>query len=104
VARTGRPRLEPNLKARRGTLRPHRERRHRSDPKAAPAVAVQRRDYVAKAFRYAEDAVQGRSVVCGWGRKAAQRFLTMRTQSQGASCGYTFPVEHANPKTLRSQS
>src|SRR5687767_13070936 len=100
MPRTGRPRLEPDLKARRGTLRPHRERQRRRERVQASAVAVpqpvQAVDYVAIADTYSHDAVSGRTVVCGWVRKAAQRFQAMRKRSEEPGCSYAFSPEHAN--------
>ena len=96
MARTGRPPLEAATKARRGTLRPHRERQGKSERKLSQVPPVQPRDYVGISDKYAADALNGRSVVSGWTRKAAQRFTAMRTRGEESGCSFFFSAEDAS--------
>lgn len=96
MARTGRPRLSADEKLRRGTLRPHRERKQAPRAAAKPTTRARTRNFVAEATKYAEDAVHGRLIACEWVRKAAQRFLTMRARAAQKGNHYTFSVKHGN--------
>jgi hypothetical protein len=73
----GRPRLEDDDKAKRGTLRPHRVRaRLAALAKAEPAptaALVPARDYATIAGTYAADVLAGRIVACRWVRLALER-------------------------------
>lgn len=73
----GRPRLEDDDKAKRGTLRPHRVRaRLAAQAKAEPAPAaalVPARDYATIGATYAADVLAGRIVACRWVRLALER-------------------------------
>lgn len=73
-----RPRLDPAVKALRGTLKASRERRRTAKPAVsllAPAATVEARDYVGIGFQYAQDVVAGRVVACRYVRLLAQRHL-----------------------------
>lgn len=69
----GRPRLSADEKLRRGTLRPHREKRAAPRQKPAKKSAHQAKDYVAIAHRYVLDVLNGSITACEWVKRACQR-------------------------------
>jgi phage terminase large subunit-like protein len=74
----GRPRLSAEEKARRGTLKPSRERAYAEpDHVSAPPAEflVPARDYAGIAARYMADVLSGRETACVWVRLAVERQL-----------------------------
>jgi phage terminase large subunit-like protein len=103
TSKIGRPRLPAAEKARRGTLRPHRERKKppvtttsRKRSKARVGVPSGPRDHVAIADRYVRDIAAGRIVACGWVQKAVERFERMRRRAADRACPFLFSVAEAN--------
>jgi phage terminase large subunit-like protein len=89
-----RPRLPRDVKARRGTLRPSRERapKVRTDvPRTAPVVD---RDFTAIAEAYVCDVIAGRIVAGQWTVKACRRFERMRRRASDPDCAFTWSPEH----------
>ena len=69
---------------------------HGSGSDRGSCAVVEPRDFVQIADTYVADAIHGRSVVCGWAQKAAQRFQAMRRRADEAESPFTFSAEHAN--------
>lgn len=51
---------------------------------------------MAIAERYVDDVTSGRTVACGWLRKAAQRYRKMRRRADEPGNGFIFSADHAN--------
>jgi len=92
-----RPRLPAAAKARRGTLRPHRERRaSRRTAPAVTAIASPERDYPGIAAVYAAGVLGGRIVACQWVRLACERQDRDRLRAAtDPSWPYVWSDEHA---------
>ena len=73
MGRRGPQPLPATEKARRGTLKPVRERQRASVAQSAPVVEVQARDYFAIANGYLRDVLAGRIVACQWVKLACAR-------------------------------
>jgi phage terminase large subunit-like protein len=100
--------LPEKVKRDRGTQRPDRARRRRTDQAAnlpvapvgstteqtAPSEISEARDYVSVADAYVDDVLAGRIVACGWLVKACQRYIRMRNSP--SSGGFSFSETHAN--------
>src|SRR6187551_3203056 len=69
-----RPRLPANVKARRGTLRKHREQSaEHVQVSSGPAQAPPDRDYLGIAAGYMADVLSGEIIVGKWARLAVER-------------------------------
>jgi phage terminase large subunit-like protein len=84
-------------------LEPARERKrsggipqHGSGVDRGSYAILAPRNFVQIADTYAHDAIHGRSTVCSWVRKAAQRFDAMRRRADDLDSPFTFSAEHAN--------
>src|SRR5258706_7881384 len=94
-----RPRLAVAEKARRGTLRPGRERKRASGPQRAhkaPQIRVRRRAYPAIAAQYWADVLSGRQVACTWIRLWAEQQGRDRLRAEtDPTFPYVWSDEHA---------
>jgi hypothetical protein len=90
-----RPRLTEAEKARRGTIRPVRERAYSGAALAEqplaqiPMALVPARDYLTIAEAYADDVMAGRIVACKWTRLACERQRADR-QRVDADAGWAY--------------
>lgn len=99
MGRRGPKPLPAAEKARRGTLRPSRERarttrRKRTRPPAA--VHASPRDYVAIADGYVRDVLHGRVIAGAWVRKACERYFRMLERAAESGSPFYFSTQHAN--------
>ena len=95
MSKGGRPRLSAAEKAKRGTLRPSRER---SRPTRTRGItpAIPTRDHVAIARAYVNDVIAGRIIAGRLVVKAAERFQRMIEHAAAPNAPYRFSAEHAN--------
>lgn len=101
MARTGRPPVDPALKAARGTLEKGREAKRLArgaegravDP--APVRGGSGSDYVAVADAYVHGVIGKRVVAGQWTVKAARRYLEMRRRAMVPGNSFYFSPEHA---------
>ena len=92
----GRPKLPADVKARRGTLRKHREPSRTPEAKQKRTRAPKDRDWLALAADYAADVEAGRIDVSQWVRLAVQRHARdLLRATTDSACPFVFDVEHA---------
>jgi phage terminase large subunit-like protein len=92
----GRPRLSAATKAARGTLRTDRERGKRRGSATPAEPAVEPRDYLGIALRYAADVLAGNITTGTWARLAVERQdRDLRRAADDPSWPYVFSSEHA---------
>lgn len=91
----GRPRLSAEEKARRGTLRPVRERALGAPPKKKTKAAT-RVEYLPAMTAYIQDVLSGRIVASAWVKLACERHVRDLTRSKAdPAWPYVWDADHA---------